>query len=86
SSFDSIDFPHVLAAKEEMKSWKFLQLNPDDLREPTNKNNGEDEISQTGKNLAAALYRISQNNPFALGEISRKLNQFLPNFIEVKAF
>lgn len=86
SSFDSIDFPHVLAAKEEMKSWKFLQLNPDDLREPTNKNNGEDEISQTGKNLAAALFRISQNNPFALGEISRKLNQFLPNFIEVKAY
>ena len=31
SSFDTIDFPHVLAAKEEMKSWKFLQLNPGDL-------------------------------------------------------
>ncbi len=86
SSFDAIDFPHVLAAKEEMKSWKFLQLNPDDLREPTSKNNGEDEISQTGKNIAAALYRISQHNPIALKEISRKLNFFLPNFIEVKVF
>lgn len=84
SSIDTVDFKHILAAKEEMKSWKFLQLNPDDLREPTSKNNGEDEISHTGKNLAAALYRISQNNPFALGEISRKLNQFLPNFIELK--
>ena len=84
SSIDTVDFKHILAAKEEMKSWKFLQLNPDDLREPTSKNNGEDDISQTGKNLAGALFRISQNNPFALGEISRKLNQFLPNFIELK--
>lgn len=84
SSIDTVDFKHILAAKEEMKSWKFLQLNPDDLREPTSKNNGEDEISQTGKNLAAALFRISQNNEFAVGEISRKLNQFLPNFIELK--
>ncbi|MDQ8144276.1 MULTISPECIES: AAA family ATPase [Chryseobacterium] len=84
SSIDTVDFKHILAAKEEMRSWKFLQLNPDDLREPTSKNNGEDEISQTGKNLAAALFRISQNNLFAIGEISRKLNQFLPNFVEVK--
>jgi predicted ATPase len=86
SSFDSIDFPHVLAAKEEMKSWKFLQLNPDDLREPTNKNNGEDQITSSGKNLAAALYRISLHNEFALKEISRKLNKFLPQFVEVKIF
>lgn len=86
SSIDNVDFKHVLAAKEEMKSWKFLQLNPDDLREPTNKSNGEDEISSSGKNLAAALYRISLNNNFALKEISRKLNKFLPQFIEVKVY
>lgn len=83
SSFDTIDFPHVLAAKEEMKSWKFLQLNPEDLRQATNKNNGEDTISISGKNLAAALYRIKQTDPFAIKDISRKLNSFLPNFIEV---
>lgn len=83
SSFDTIDFPHVLAAKEEMKSWKFLQLNPEDLRQATSKNNGEDIISISGKNLAAALYRIKQDNEYSLKEISRKLNSFLPNFIEV---
>lgn len=86
SSIDNVDFKHVLAAKEEMKSWKFLQLNPDDLREPTSKSNGEDEITSSGKNLAAALYRISLNNDFALKEISRKLNKFLPQFIDVKVF
>ena len=83
SSFDVIDFPHVLAAKEEMKSWRFLQLNPDDLRQATSKNNGEDTITISGKNLAAALYRIKTSDKFILKEISRKLNSFLPNFIEV---
>ena len=83
SSFDTVDFPHVLAAKEEMKSWKFLQLNPEDLRQATSKNNGEDTISSSGRNLAAALYRIKQEDNYALKEISRKLNKFLPNFIEV---
>ncbi|RZK12798.1 MAG: ATPase [Flavobacterium sp.] len=83
SSFDTIDFPHVLAAKEEMKSWKFLQLNPEDLRQATSKNNGEDIISISGKNLAAALYRIKQSDEYSLKEISRKLNSFLPNFIDV---
>jgi len=84
SSFDTTDFPHVLAVKEEMKSWKFLQLNPEDLRKPTDKSNGEDVISPSGKNLAAALNRISLKNDFSMKEISRKLQTFVPNFIEVK--
>jgi predicted ATPase len=84
SSFDTIDFPHVLAAKEEMKSWKFLQLNPQDLRKPTNKSTGDDQISETGENLAAALNRIVVNNDYLLSEISRKLHSFIPNFIDVK--
>ncbi len=83
SSFDTIDFPHVLAAKKEMLSWKFLELNPEDLRQPTSKNTGEDDLSQSGKNLAAVLYRIKQEDPYILKEISRKLQTFLPNFIEV---
>lgn len=84
SSFDTTDFPHVLAAKEEMKSWKFLQLNPEDLRKPTDKSSGDDKITQSGKNLAAALNRITLKNEFILGEISRKLQSFVPSFIEVK--
>jgi predicted ATPase len=85
SSFDDVDFPHILAAREEMKSWRYLQFNPEDLREPTDKYKGEDIISHSGKNLAATLYRIKQKNPYALVEISRELNRFLPNFVEVDA-
>ncbi len=84
SSFDTVDFPHVFAAKEEMRSWKFLQLNPEDLRKPTHKQNGEDIISPSGKNLAGALYRIKQEDTYNLVEISRKLQQFLPHFTEVQ--
>ena len=84
SGINSVDFPHALAAKEEMRSWKFLQLNPDDLREPTKQDAGiRDEITATGNNLAAALFRIKHNDPYALKEISRKLNSFLPNFVAV---
>ncbi|MDX2303189.1 MAG: ATP-binding protein [Microscillaceae bacterium] len=83
SSFDTVDFRHILAAKEEMKRWKFLQLNPEDLRQPTSKRNGEDIITQSGKNLAGALFRIKQENPEDIAFISRKLNSFLPNFIQI---
>lgn len=83
SGFDSVDFKHILAAKEEMKNWKFLQLNPEVLRLPTSKTTGEDIIDSEGRNLAAALFRIKQINPYYLKEISRKLHSFLPNFINV---
>lgn len=83
SSFDTIDFPHVFAAKEEMRSWKFLELNPEDLRQPTHKQHDNDTISSSGKNLAAALYRIKQEDSYNLIEISRRLQDFLPHFTKV---
>ena len=83
SSMDSVDFKHILAVREEMRNWKFLQLNPEDLRLPTSKTDGEDLISASGKNLAAALYRIKQEDKYNLIEISRRLHSFLPNFVSV---
>lgn len=81
---NSVDFPHAFAAKEEMRSWKFLQLSPEELREPTRQDIGlRDTITSGGKNLAAALFRIKQADEYKLKEISRKLNSFLPNFTEV---
>ena len=82
---NSVDFRHAFAAKEEMRGWKFLQLNPDDLREPTKQDVGlNDQITQTGKNLAAVLFRIKQQDPYSIKEISRKLNSFLPGFTDVR--
>ena len=84
SGIDDVSFPHVFAVKEEMKNWKFLQLNPDDLREPVKKQIGmSDIISQTGKNLASALFRLKKTDNYILTEISRRLNNLLPNLVEV---
>jgi predicted ATPase len=85
SGINSVDFAHAYAAKEEMRNWRFLQLNPEDLREPTRQDVGlRDVVTESGKNLAAALFRIKQNDPYALKVISRKLNSFLPNFVDVE--
>lgn len=84
---NSVDFPHAFAVKEEMRRWTFLQLNPEDLREPTRQDLGlRDTITPSGKNLAAAFYRIKQADEYYLKEISRKLNSFLPNFVEVDVY
>lgn len=80
----SIDFPHVLAAKKEISNWNFMQLNPEILREPTKYEiNLNDQIGHAGENLAAALYRIKEEDAYNLQLISIKLNSFLPEFIQV---
>jgi len=87
SGITSINSPHALAAKQEMQSWKLLQLNPADLREPTRQDAGlRDTITSSGKNLAAALYRVKQQDKYSLKEISRSLNNILHNFIEVNVY
>jgi len=87
SGVNSVDFAHVFAVKEEMRSWKFLQLNPEDLRQPSRQDVGlRDTITPSGKNLAAALFRIKHQDRYNLKEISRKLNSFLPNFTDVDVY
>lgn len=85
SGITNVDFRHIFAVREEMRSWKFLQFNPEDLRKPTVQGpNVIDTISHSGKNLAAALFRLRQDNEYTMVEISRKLNSFLPEFTEVQ--
>lgn len=80
----SVDFPHVLAAKKEISNWNFMQLNPEVLREPTKYEvNLDDRIGHSGENLAAALYRIREDNAYNLQLISFRLNSFLPEFTNV---
>ena len=84
SGVNSVDFPHVFAAKEEMLSWTFLQLNPQALREPTRQDIGiRDSITQSGENLAATLFRLKADDPSLLKDISRTLNRLLPQIVNV---
>ena len=82
SVVNSIDFPHALAAKEEIKKWKFLQLNPEDLRQPSSYL-AKDNLTHTGQNLAAALFRIKSIDDSLLKMITRRLNSLLPGITNV---
>ena len=35
SGVANTEFPHVFAAREEMRHWRFLHLNPEVLRQPS---------------------------------------------------
>lgn len=84
SSIESVDFPHVFAVREELRKWKFMQLNPDALRQPTKQDAKLDyEIARDGGNLAAALYRIKAKDEYNIIAISRLLNKFLPEYVKV---
>lgn len=82
SIVNSVDFPHALAAKEEIKSWKFLQLNPEELRKPSSYL-AKDNLTHTGQNLAATLHRIKTIDSTYLKDITRRLNALLPSISEV---
>lgn len=83
-SVTSADFPHAFAAREELRSWNFMQLNPEILREPTKQEtNFCDKIGHSGENLAAALFRLKCDDEYNLIEISRALKTFLPEYTNV---
>ncbi len=82
SSVNSVEFPHVFAAKAEFLNLQFLQLNPEDLRKPSSRM-APTIISHSGENLASTLYRIKQKDELLLNDISIDLNNLLSNFIKV---
>ncbi len=82
SIVNSVDFPHALAAKEEMKGWRFLQLNANDLSQPSSYI-GKDSLTHSGKNLAAVLHRISIGTPESILGITRRLNAALPSIVRI---
>ena len=82
SSVNSVDFPHAFAAKKEMQNWKFLQLNPIKLREPSPRF-APDQLGIDGSNLAAVLHRLKINYEYVIPDISREINNLLPTFTKV---
>lgn len=81
---NSVDFPHVFGAKEEMRNWRFMQLNPEELRKPTTQDAKMSyEITHSGANLASALFRMKMDDEYILVEISRQMIKFLPEYVSV---
>ncbi len=57
SSITTAEFPHLFALREELRSWRFLQLNPEGLRRPAS-TLSTNRLTHDGSNLAAVLARI----------------------------
>jgi len=57
SSITTSEFPHLFALREELRSWRFLQLDPAFLRRPS-PITAPELLLPDGSNLAAVLARI----------------------------
>jgi predicted ATPase len=57
SSITSAEFPHLYALREELRSWRFLQLDPVAMRRPS-PTNAPEQLEPGGANLATVLARI----------------------------
>lgn len=82
-SVNTIEYPHVFAAREEMRQWRFLQLNPEVLRQPDSIR-GPTTLSANGDNLARTLARIERDEKYILNDISRDLSNLVPGLLNVE--
>ena len=88
SSITSTEFPHLFALREEMRSWRFLHLDPAGLREPS-PTVAPDILEPNGSNLATVLARLwmetrSEDQPKGvLAEIVAALSSMVPGVLDV---
>lgn len=83
------DFRHLYALRQEVASWRFLQLEPHALREPSERY-GEDRLEPDGGNLARVLHRIQQETATtvrpegSLADLSAGLAALVPGVRRVR--
>lgn len=82
SRTDEVDYPHVFAAREELRSLKFLRLYPEELRRSSSIK-APTSLSPEGKNLAAMLARMQAEDQLTLTDISRDLADLVPDVIGI---
>jgi len=83
SGVTNTEFPHVLAAREEIRGWKFLQLNPEVLRQPSSMV-AHQFVSADGSNLPSTLARMQAEDPYVLADVSRDMANLVPGITEVE--
>lgn len=83
SGVPNTEFPHAFAARSEMRSWRFLQLNPEMLRQPSSMV-GAQIMGADGSNLPGALARLYAHDPYLLADIGRDLGNLVPGVVRVE--
>lgn len=83
SGIQNTEFPHAFAVAEEMRSWRFLQLNPDMLRNPSPMT-APTVLAADGRFLPNVLARLRNIDPFLLTDISRDLANLVPGTLQIE--
>lgn len=86
SRFTKIEDAHLMAARQEMAKWMFLQLEPKALRMPTHKSEDGHGLLPNGCRLANVVFDLKVDDPYNLTVIGRMVNRFMPNLIAVDVF
>lgn len=83
SGVTNTEFPHAFAAREEMRNWRFLQLNPEVLRFPSSML-ASPFISPEGNNLATTLARMQAEDHYSLNDVSSDLANLVPGILKIE--
>lgn len=78
----TVEFPHVFAAAEEMRAWRFLQLDPATLRQPSPVSAAPFLVSD-GRHLPNVLARMKAADPMLLQRVSHDLADHIPGAMQV---
>ncbi len=83
SSAINTDFPHSFAVRQEILSWKFLNLDPRELRKPSSIN-ASAFLTKDGGNLPATLARMQAEDSFAMTGVSLDMANLVPGILTIK--
>jgi len=83
SSVNNTNYPHIFAAREELRSLRFLHLNPEALRQPGSIKDPR-FLSQDGRNLPTTLVRMQAEDEFALTDVSRDMANLVPGILKIR--
>lgn len=77
------EFAAISAVRAEMMAWKFVHLDPDELRKP-NSTKAPRTLSPRGNNLASTLVRMQAEDKFALSNVSRDMVNLVPGVLKIR--
>lgn len=83
SSITNTDYSHAFAAREGLRSLRFLHLNPEALRQPASVQS-ERSLSPEGKNLPTTLIRMQTEDEYALIDVSRDMANLVRGIIKIR--